>query len=304
MSSAKEGQRIQATTGKTYYTATKLLPERVRPHVFALYGFVRTADTMVDETNAPAHEQRKSIEEYRRRTIAAIREPNSTDDRVLKDFANTVRECRIPELEIHAFLDAMATDASKKTYKDLHEVQQYMRGSATAVGNMMLPIMEFTGDRETVKRQARALAEAFQMTNFLRDVKEDYKDRGRIYLPQTTLAKYGITESELAQTVAKGKPSPQFRKAMAELSIWTRNQYHDGIAGIKHLSADCRFGVLVAAILYVRVQERIEKADYDVFKHRARLTKSEKARIVASTWVRYKVLKQSELRCAGLIAHK
>ncbi len=299
MKSANEGQKIQAATGKTYYTATLLLPERVRNHIFALYGYVRTADNFVDESNAPGHEQRRAVEEYRRQTIAAIRDPDSTKDKVLKNFANTVQECRIPELEIHAFLDAMAADASKKTYKDMHELQHYMRGSATAVGNMMLPIMGFSGEKEEVKRQARALAEAFQMTNFMRDVNEDYKQRGRIYLPQTTLAKHGVTEAD----IAKGKMTPGLTKAMAELSIWTRNQYHDGVAGIKHLKPDCRYGVLVAAILYLRVHEKIEKADYNIFKRNPRLTKTEKSLILAKTWMRYKVLKQSELRCAGLTVH-
>jgi phytoene synthase len=290
------GERIQQNSGKTYYAATKLLPERIREHTHALYGFVRTADEFVDGKQIAGHEQRKAVEAYRRKTIEAIRDPSATKDEVLRNFAQTVRECNIPELEIHAFLDAMALDTTKKRYKDLRDVQGYMRGSATAVGNMMTSIIGVKGNPATARSAARALSEAFQMTNFLRDVREDYEKLGRIYLPQSTLEKHGVTEDDFKRKHV----TPGFRKAMHELSLWTRDQYHDGVLGIKQLNKDSRYGVLVAAALYLRVQEKIEAADYDVWQTRVTLSKKEKARLVLRTWWRYKVRKQSELRAAGL----
>lgn len=291
------GKEIQQNTGKTYYAATKFFPERVRGATFDIYGFVRTADDFVDKPRGKnGAEQRAAVEDYRRRAIAAIKNSEAESDTVLVAFAKTVREHNIPELEIHAFLDAMAADATKKRYKDLHDVERYMRGSATAVGNMMLSVMGYTGERESVKKQARALAEAFQMTNFLRDIDEDYHQLGRIYLPQNLMEKHGVTEED----IKKRRMTLGMKRLVHELSVWTRNKYYDGIQGIKHLKKDCRFPVLLATVLYLRVLEKIEKDNWSPFGKRARLSKTEKARIVASTAIRYKALKQSELKICKL----
>ena len=294
------GKRIQQTTGKTYYAATRFFPERVRQTTFDLYGFVRTADDFVDKPRGKSgHEQRSAVEDYRRRTIAAIKDTETEKDPVITAFARVVRDYHIPEIEIHAFMDAMAADATKKIYRDLYEVQHYMRGSATAIGNMMLPIMGYTGDRETVKKQARALAEAFQMTNFLRDISEDYHDLNRIYLPQNLMQKYGVTEED----IKKKRMTPGMKRLIHELAVWTRNQYHEGVVGIKHLSKDCRLAVLLATVLYMRVLEKIEKSDYNPFGKRASLSAFEKTHLVASTVIKYRTLKQSELKICKLTHH-
>jgi phytoene synthase len=174
-----------------------------------------------------------------------------------------------------------------------------MRGSATAIGNMMLPVMGFSGERETVKAQARALAEAFQMTNFLRDISEDYHDLGRIYLPQNLMQKYGVTEED----IKKKRFTPGMKRLIHELSVWTRNRYHEGVSGIKHLSKDCRLAVLLASMLYIRVLEKIESNDYNPFGKRARVGTIEKTHLVASTIVKYRTLKQSELKICKLTHH-
>jgi phytoene synthase len=292
------GKTIQQKTGKTYYSATIFFPQRVKQATFDVYGFVRTADDFVDTPRKrSSHEQRSAVEDYRRRAIAAIRDPASETDPVLLAFARVVREYRIPELEVHAFLDAMAADAYKKNYKDLHELQHYMRGSAVAVGNMMLAIIGFSGERETVRKQARSLSEAFQMTNFLRDIAEDYHDLGRMYLPQTVLHKHGVAEDD----VKHRRLTSGLRKAIHELTVWTRNEYHAGVAGIKHLAKDSRFAVLVASVLYLRVLEKIEHHSFNPFGKRARVSSFEKAYLIARTWVRYHVFKQSELRVCRLV---
>jgi phytoene synthase len=293
----KKGKKIQRTQGKEYYAATKHLPAKARDATYRIYGFVKTVDDLVDKPRGKTtHEQRSAVEDYRRRTIAAIKNPAEENDEILIDFVRVVREYNIPELEVHAFLDAMASDAYKKAYKDLGELQHYLRGSAAAVANMMLTVTKYNGEREAVRKQARALAEALKMTDILCDVSEDYHALGRVYLPQSIMQKHGATEED----IKKKRASPGIKRTIHELSVWTRNQYHEGVGGIKHLPKDCRFAVLLATVLHLRLLDKVEKSDYDPFSREIKLGAVEKKLLTASTWLRYKVLGQSELRVCKL----
>lgn len=277
-----------------HYVITKSLPETARKAVTALHDFIDVASDFVDRPRGKtSHEQRSAIEEYRRRTIAAIRDPETENDPVVKLFARVVRDHTIPELEIHAFLDAIASDASKKTYKDLHELEHYLRGSAAAISAMILAITGYSGERETVKRQLRSLAEATRMMYFLRDIDADYT-LGRVYLPQTSMQKHGATDED----IAKKRLTPGMRRVIHELAVWTRNKYHDGVSGIKHLPKECRFAVLLSVVIALRILEKIEKNG--PFGKHASVSGIERAHLVASTAVKYKTLKQSELKICKL----
>ena len=207
-----ESKSIHRQTGKTFYFATRLLPERVRHPTYVLYAFFRVADEIDDDPGETSpEEQRERLLEVREAALG--RRP--TDDPVLSAFSEVREEYDIPDHEVEVFIDAMLTDIERSRYETYEELETYMRGSAAAVGVMMTIIME-TDDVETALPHARKLGEAFQLTNFVRDVHEDIVDRDRIYLPLETLEAYGAdprswcsTRSVVAPRRLTATPSPR-----------------------------------------------------------------------------------------------
>ncbi len=250
------GKQIQKRTGKTFYLATRFLPERVRNPTHVLYGFYRIADEIVDDAGEmPPEEQAARLEELRAQATGRA-EP---DDPVIAAFDELRAEYGIPQAEVDSFIDAMATDIHTARYESYDELETYMRGSAAAVGVMMTAIME-PDDAETALPHAIALGEAFQLTNFLRDVREDVLERDRIYLPRETLAAHGVASEEIERL----EPSEGFRRAMAEELRRAEDRYREGIAGIRYLPEDCQLPVLLAAVLYAEHHRLIRNREYDV----------------------------------------
>jgi len=272
-----ESKSIQRATGKTFHFATRLLPERVRHATYVLYAFFRIADEVVDDAGdrSPA-EQEERLEELREQALGEV----DADDPVLDAFQEVKREHDIADEEVDVFIDAMKTDISKGRYADYDELEAYMRGSASAVGVMMTDIMDIEGQQyEQALPHAVALGKAFQLSNFLRDVREDIVDRDRIYLPQTTMADHGVTDEQIE--------SFDFDESFAEVIKAelrrTERLYREGVAGIKFLPEDCQFAVLLAAVLYADHHRSIRKVDYDVLNTEPDLGTLRKVRLLAET---------------------
>ena len=252
----RRSKTIQQRTGRTFHFATRLLPRRIRHPTYVLYAFFRVADEVVDgATDLPPEEQREQLEELRAEALGRA----ETDDEVLTAFQEVSEERGIPDEEIDIFIDAMLSDIEKRRWETYDELAEYMRGSAAAVGVMMQSVMGVE-DPERAKPHAVALGEAFQLTNFLRDVREDIEDHDRIYLPGTTRDRHGVTEAD----VRRCDPTDGFRAAMAHELRRAERKYREGVAGIRYLPADCQFAVLYAAVLYAEHHRLIRARDYDV----------------------------------------
>ncbi|MWV63235.1 phytoene/squalene synthase family protein [Halorubrum sp. JWXQ-INN 858] len=270
-----EGKRIQRRTGKTFHVATRLLPERIRHPTYVLYGFFRVADEVVDAAEtAPPDEQRAELERLRRAALGE--EP--TDDPVLDAFATVRSRYAIPDADVDAFIDAMASDIDVDRYETYADLEEYMDGSAAAVGRMMTAIMDVE-DEAAALPHATKLGEAFQMTNFLRDVGEDVVDRNRVYLPIATLRRHGVTEEQ----VLDREFDEGLAAAMRELLARTERLYEEGIAGIKHLPDDCQLAVLLAAVLYADHHRLIRDLDYDTVSTTPQLSLLRKLWLLART---------------------
>jgi phytoene synthase len=270
-----ESRSIHRQTGKTFYFATRLLPERVRHPTYVLYAFFRVADEVVDDPGGMSpDEQRERLLEIR--DAALGREP--TDDPVLAAFSEVREEYGIPDEEVEVFIDAMLTDIETSRYETYEELEEYMRGSAAAVGVMMTTIME-TDDLETALPHARKLGEAFQLTNFLRDVGEDIVDRDRIYLPQETLSAYGA-EPEAIET---RRFTEELGDAIEHELRRAESLYREGVAGIKYLPKDCQLPVLTAAVLYVDHHRLVRARDHDTVTATPSLGTLRKLALVART---------------------
>ncbi|PGF16859.1 geranylgeranyl-diphosphate geranylgeranyltransferase [Natrinema sp. CBA1119] len=269
------GKAIQKRTGKTFYLATRFLPERVRHATHVLYAFFRIADEVVDDADGvPPETQRARLEELRAQALGE-REP---DDPVLEAFQELRTEYGIADDEIDAFVDAMATDIETERYETYDDLESYMRGSAAAVGVMMTAIME-SEDEAVALPHAIKLGEAFQLTNFLRDVREDVLERDRIYVPQETLREHGVDAAQIERL----EFSDSFAAAMAAELQRTEELYREGVAGIRYLPEDCQLPVLLAAVLYAEHHAVIRAQGYDVLSQEPSLSTTRKLWCLAKT---------------------
>lgn len=277
--SIEVSKEIQRRTGRNFNVATKLLPERVRDPTYVLYAFFRVADEVVDDPNPlPPAEQHKRLNQIEAEALGA-QEPG---DPVLSAFREMADRFEIADREIELFMDAMRMDVNAERYEQYSDLETYMRGSAVAVAYMMLAVMD-PPEPEQARPPAHALGEAFQLTNFLRDVREDILDYGRVYLPQETLAAHDVSEKELSELVY----SDQFAAVMQAELQRTEKLYHKGVAGIKYLPDDCQFGVLVAAVVYAEHHRLIRQREFDVLTERLTLTTANRLWLVVKTRIHW-----------------
>jgi len=262
-------RRLNARHGKTYYFSTLFFPPEIRRSVYALYGFVRYPDEIVDNP-PPGSDPARLLTEYRHATLDAILTGKS-DLPVLCAFADMAHRHNLSADYPLAFLDAMAMDLTRTRYETFEDLQSYTYGSASVVGLMLCAILGVT-DPDALDR-AHDLGLAMQLTNFWRDIGEDWRERGRIYLPLEDMERFGYTEAMLSAHIV----NDQFIALMQFEIARARACYASADLGIPALPASCRRPVQLARSLYARILDKIELGGYDVFRRRARTSRLEKA---------------------------
>jgi phytoene synthase len=257
--------------GTTYYWSTKVLPRVKQHHVWALYGFCRYADDIVDDLGPASVEMRATaLADFGDRFFADLDQGRS-DDPVLKAVVHTVRAFDIDPECFRRFLRSMTMDLTVTQYDTWGDLLGYMDGSAAVIGEMMLPILEPL--RPEAFGHARDLGNAFQLTNFLRDIDEDLH-RNRQYVPQEDLRRFGVDLTERRCT-------PAFVQLMSFEIQRCRDLYRSADLGVSMLPPDSARCIEAARVLYSRILDKIEAQDYDVFRQRARVSTAEKAAMVA-----------------------
>jgi phytoene synthase len=257
-------RRIHATHGRTFYRATLLLPRDRRPDVWALYAFARVADELVDSPLTPDPAQ---LLGWREKAMTAMRSATAPDpeEAVLAATWHTIRRLGLSPDLLQEFLDSMVMDLTISRYETWEDLRRYMRGSAAVIGELMAPLL---GAKGTVALgHAAALGEAFQLTNFIRDISEDH-GRGRIYLPQADLARFGVSEAMLAQAVHTGMPSPQVRSLVAFEVRRAVHLYDEARPGLGMVDPRSRPCLEMAFTLYRRILRLVIGKNFNVFQGR------------------------------------
>ncbi len=267
-------RRIQKSHSKTYHFSTRLLPPEVRPHVYALYAFMRYADEIVDNPGAQSlEEQHEALDAFERETMAAVA-GERTINPVLHAYANTVRARGISLGTIKDFMKSMKMDTHVFRYPTYEDLEVYTYGSAAVVGLMMCRAIGV--EDEAADHHAEALGVAMQLSNFLRDIKEDW-ERGRIYVPLEDLHRFDYTEEDLDANLV----DERFAELMKFEIARARKLYEVADEGMEYIPRGRRYPVKVARELYAAILDRIEAQNYDVFSMRAETTKSYKLRVAA-----------------------
>ncbi|MBW6499046.1 MAG: phytoene/squalene synthase family protein [Bacteroidales bacterium] len=258
-------------TTKNYSTSFSLgvwlLRKKYRPAIYAIYGFVRFADEIVDTFHD--QDKRALLERFRKETFDAI-EKEMSPNPILHSFQWAVNRYKIGHDLIEAFLKSMDMDLYKKTFNRA-EYQEYIYGSAEVVGLMCLRVF-YDGDGagyEKLVPPARKLGEAFQKVNFLRDMQSDYEERGRVYFPNVDYNTFS-------------------EKEKLEIEEELRADFAESLPGIKGLKKDVRLGVFLAYRYYLELLRKIEPASpQSLTSQRFRVSDGKKMQLLLSCWFKH-----------------
>jgi len=266
---------------KSFYFSAQFLPGHKRKAIYAVYALCRHVDDAVDELNEPTEAAGRSAVARWQAELGAVYAnddlPSSDLSLVMRAWRDMLSRYRIPgELPLE-LMRGVLMDTHINRYATWDDLKSYCYRVASTVGLMVTEIFGY--QKTETLHYAESLGYAMQLTNILRDIKEDAM-LGRIYLPQDEMREFGYTEAELKQ----GEINDAFRRLMKFEIARARTLYAEAERGIPLLDRDARFTVLLAARLYARILDRIEAADYDVFTRRAHTTFAGKLRSVPLIW--------------------
>jgi phytoene synthase len=253
----------------SFSSGIRAFDKKFRYPVYAIYGFVRAADEIVDTFHT--HNRHQLIAEYRADTFKAIDQKISLNP-VLHSFQAVVNEHNISIDLIDAFLMSMEMDLDQKAH-DIDSYNTYVFGSSEVVGLMCLKV--FCGDDELLYKQlqpnARSLGSAFQKVNFLRDIQSDMEERGRVYFPDINFSNF--TEQD---------------KKHIEANI--QKDFNDGFDGIKQLPNGTRLGVYIAYIYYLQLFKKITNTSArKILKKRIRVSDTRKLSLYCKAIIQQKL---------------
>lgn len=247
----------------------KTLDRKFHLPVYAIYGFVRYADEIVDTFHE--FDKKELLARFKRDTYRAIDEGISLNP-VLQSFQLVVREYQIETALIESFLKSMEMDLYQQEY-DTDGYSDYIYGSAEVVGLMCLRVF-CEGDRDQFERlcgPARKLGSAFQKVNFLRDLKSDYVDRGRTYFPNINFKNFGRAD-----------------KQQIEADI--QRDFDEAYAGILNLPRGARMGVYLAYRYYLTLFKKIKQLPASRIQHeRIRVPNPQKLALLVQTYLKYRL---------------
>lgn len=257
---------ITRVYGTSYYFATQFFPKQVREGIYGIYAFARIPDEIVDDPYKGTREQTLAkLDEWRQAWLHAMQQGWS-DAPVMNAIVHSFNKFGIPAEDGEAFLKSMFMDEEKNRYADYAELEEYMYGSAAVIGLMVTRIVGYKSD--AAFEHAKKLGYAFQLTNFLRDIKEDSEELGRVYMPADELARFGLTQDDLAN----GRYDDRFIDFMKWQIERNRQIYREALPGIPMLAWRGRLAVKISYILYKAILVEIERANYNVYRGRVRTT--------------------------------
>jgi phytoene synthase len=278
MTSLEESYRYCRTIARSrarnfYYSFLLLSPEQ-KNAMCAIYAFMRYCDDLSDEPGAAA----APIERWRADLTEALAGKPDPRSSLWPGFLDAVERYRIPHEYFYQMIEGVLSDLQPRTIRTFDELYHYCYQVASVVGLTIIHIFGFES------KSALPLAEkcgiAFQLTNILRDVRED-AERDRVYIPGEDMERFGVTPENLRA----GRRTPEFARMMEFEGARARKYYDESRPLIEMVHAGSRSSLWALITIYSRLLERIRKSNYDVFEKRIRLSALEKSFIVLRAMV-------------------
>ena len=266
-----------------------IAPKAKLPHIYAVYAWCRTVDDLGDEYRPPPDavagpsltQRRLAMLDWWQTELDAIYGAGPAPPRHPVSIAvrQTVAAFGIPRAPFDRLLHANRIDQGSGRFATLDDVLHYCRHSANPVGHLFLYLFGY--DDPERQRLADATCTALQLTNFWQDVARDYRDRNRIYLPQSDMMAYGVSEAD----IAAGRATPAFRALLRQHCDYAMTLFRQGAPLVASLDRSARLPVALFTRGGVAVLDAIRRQDYDVLASRPALSKSRKARLLASAFL-------------------
>ncbi|PSQ80263.1 MAG: squalene/phytoene synthase family protein [Bacteroidetes bacterium QS_8_68_15] len=267
---------------RTFSLAARLLPRRVRLPVATLYLFCRRVDTLADERAfavgpAQALDELEAIEA---RLDAALHGRPPDDDLLWPRLAEVHERFGLAPGPLRELIDGARWDLNGRPVTDEDDLLDYSMLVGGSVGAMMLPFLA-PDRREQLDASARTLGVAMQITNIVRDVGEDLRERDRRYLPAAWLREAGLSESDLRAHLPTGTGVPPGYPAVLERAMrLAEARYRRGLDGVGKLPTRMRLGIRSAARMYREIHNEVRANDYDDLSRRAYTSRGRKLRLV------------------------
>ncbi len=266
--SARSSRMVTRSYSTSFSLGTMLLDKSMRSHIYAIYGFVRFADEIVDSFHD--HDKDFLLQDFERQTITAIENKISLNP-ILNSFQHTVNKFEIEWNLIDTFLESMKMDLQRSQGYTQETYDRYILGSAEVVGLMCLKVF-CLGDEsvyKSLKFEAMKLGAAFQKINFLRDLNEDYMELGRVYFP-------GIEIEHFTDDIK------------LEIEADIEKDFNIGYSGILKLPKKARLGVYIAYVYYYALFQKIKHTPARVIlNQRVRIPNSNKYGLLLSSYLKH-----------------
>ncbi len=256
-------ERVTAAWARSFYFASRFLPDEKRRAIFAVYDYCRYADNLVDHRGNRSADVVRADLAALGAALRRLHDGERPDDSRWLALWDTLRRYPIPLDPLLELLDGVAMDLDRVEVQDFPMLERYCRLVAGGVGLMLGPILG--AEHHGFSAAGIRLGVAMQLTNVLRDVGEDL-DAGRVYLPASELALFGISRAELEQR----RVTPAFRALMRFQIERARRYFDSGGRVVRLFPPDgSRLTVRLLQKTYAGILDAIERLDYDVFRARA-----------------------------------
>ncbi len=273
-------RQIMRRASKNYSFASSFLPFDRLHHVEALYALLRVGDDRVDVSYNGFKSPLAAIEDWERAYWRAF-ETGGSSNPVMRAYLNTALECGIPKETMTAYFRAMKDDLTITRFPTFDDLMTYMRGSAIPVGRGMTHILGVIAPYtlQDALLGADSLSVAMQLSNFWRDIGQDYEIIGRIYLPQEDMARFNYTEDDLRAR----RIHSNFIQLLEFEFERTQRYYAQARDSVKMLATG-NWGVMTSLEVYSAILTSIRRNRYDVFSRRAGASRWQKLGLVARAW--------------------
>jgi phytoene synthase len=260
--------RVARSRARNFYYSFVLLSRQQRKAMCAIYAFMRRCDDLSDEPGAT----RAALDRWRRELDDAL-EGRFGEDPLWPAFHHTVRRFGIPPKYFHEMVEGVVSDLQPRRFQTFPELYGYCYQVASVVGLTVIHIFGF--DTPSALPLAEKCGVAFQLTNILRDIRED-AERGRIYLPAEDLVRFGVT----AEDLSSGTCDARFVRLMQFEAARARSYYDDSQPLLDLIHPRSRPSLWALIRIYSSLLDRIEASNYDVFSRRVRVSALAKSRII------------------------
>ena len=286
-------RHIARSAAKNFYYGFLVLPSRKRDALSAVYAFMRHADDLSDDPSIPLEQRRAKLNDWMnalRRVVAG----ETTDDPVLLALADSQREFNIPLELLEKLVQGTAMDldlsppvtgeptnkrAPSLQYETFDQLYDYCYHVASVVGLICIRIFGYRDPK--AEKLAEETGVAFQLTNIIRDVKED-GELGRVYIPREDMARFGID----SHTLLNGNAATAWRPVLEFEAERARQYYRSAQELLPFIDEDSQPALWTLVEIYHRLLERIAARNYDVFSERVRLSTAEKLSVLAKGFLR------------------